>query len=196
VNNRPLVVRLSLIVGSLLFVGYAAFATQDVDAACGGPFIEDWLDQYDFSHANNIVLGRLIERDADGRYHFETLTVYRGSVASPIEADGVVEAGECIVSVEPGRRFIYVSGGERFGPYDLIFTHLPDYGWMVQPPDGFRSLDSLLTLVGVLPDTSTSAPLESQAREVGFVLGGFVVALLVAWMKLGSRNRSNLAGTT
>ena len=189
-----LVIRLSLMLSGVLLVASAAFATQNVDAACGGPFIEDWLDEYDFSHASNIVLGRLIERDSDGRYHFETLTVYRGSVASPIEADGVVEAGGCIVSVEPGRRILYVSGGERFGRYDLIFVHLPDYGWMVQPPDGFRSLDSLLTLVGVLPDTSTSSPLEAPAGRVGPDLGGVIVALLalVAGMLLPSRRRSTI----
>ena len=184
-------VRLSLILGGLLFVGAAAFAAQDVDAACGGPFDEHWLDQYDFSHANNIILGRLTEVDSDGDYHFETLTVYRGSVASPIEAHGVVEAGACIVSAEPGRRFIYVSGGQRLGPYDLIFVHLPDHGWMVQPPDGFRSLDGLLAVLGVLPNTSTSAPPEAPAGAGGPDFGDVIVALvaLVAGLTLPSRVR-------
>jgi hypothetical protein len=190
VNTHPIVVRLSLILGGLLFVGSAAFATQDMDAACGGPFNEHWLDEYD-AYADDVVLGRLIELDSDGLYHFETLTVYRGSVVSPIDGGDV--AGTCFAP-QPGGRFVYVAGDKRFGRYDLIFPHMPKHGWMVQPPDGYRSLDGLLALIGVLPDTSTSAPLETPAGEAGLGLGAFIVALLafVATMILPSRTRPSL----
>ena len=189
-NKHPIVVRLSQILTVLLFVGCAAFATQMVDAACGGPFDEHWLDQYDFAYADDVVLGRLIERDSDGRYHFETLTVYRGSVASPIDGDDV--AGTCF-GPQPGGRFVYVAGDRRFGRYDLIFPHVPNHGWMVQPPDGYRSLDGLLALIGVLPDTSTSAPIETPGEGAGLDLGGVIVPLLafVATMILPSRTRSS-----
>lgn len=187
-NVHPIVVRLSLILAGLVFVGSAAFAIQGVDAACGGPFNEDWLDEYDFAYADDVVLGRLIELDSDGLYHFETLTVYRGSVVSPIDGDDV--AGTCFAP-QPGGRFLYVAGDKRFGRYDLIFPHVPNHGWMVQPPDGYRPLDGLLALIGVLPDTSTSAPLETPAGEAGPDLGGVIVALLafVATMLLPSRTR-------
>jgi hypothetical protein len=185
-----------LIVAGLLFVGSAAFATQDVHAACGGPFIEDFLDAYDFSRADDIVLGRLIERDPDDeRIHFQALTVYRGSAPSPLDADDIVEVGRCITRPEPGGRFIYVAGDKRFGPNGLIFTHLPEHGWLVDPPDGFWSLDDLLVLLGALPDTSTASPLEAPTGTVGPDLGVVVVALiaLVAGMMFPSRARSRLS---
>jgi hypothetical protein len=187
--QRP--VTRALVLSLVLLGGVALFAAPGVDAACGGPFDEQWLDEYDFSQADDIVMGRLIERDTDGHLHFEILVVYRGSAVSPIKADGVVEAG-CIGAM-PGGRFLFVSGDRGFGRYDLIFAHVPDYGWMVHGPDGFRSLDSLLSLVGVLPDTSTQ---QTTGGDVGPNFGGVIAAVFVAaaLLILHSRMRSTSRG--
>lgn len=172
---------------AVMALGVAASGPTPVQAACGGPFVDDWLEtNYNLRNADTVILARLTERDLNvGDYHFETLTVYRGGeVASPLTAARFVDVGVCIASVEPGWRFMYVSGDrERFGARALVFPDVPDYGWLIEKPDRYESLNGLLALVGVLPDTSTAPGIDTEGSVLGSHVGGVLAAFLTfAWL--------------
>lgn len=172
---------------AVIALGVAAWGPAQAQAACGGPFVDHWLEtNYNLRNADTVILARLTKRDLSvGDYHFETLTVYRGGeVVSPIAAGRFVDVGVCIASVEPGWRFMYVSGDrERFGARALVFPDVPDYGWLIEKPDRYESLNGLLALLGVLPDTSTAPGIDTGGSGLGPQVAGVLAAFLAfAWL--------------
>jgi hypothetical protein len=140
-----------------------------VEAACGGGGGDGYLARYAGKLGDTILLGRLIDAD-DGIYRFDVLTVYRGEAASPMQETGVRDVGACTgQTVTPGQRFIYVSGDdETGGPMKMLFPHLSGRGWLIEHYGSTSSLDRLLRLLGVPPDTSTSElPVTSTSEPTG-----------------------------
>ncbi len=190
---RALVGGASVVLGALLLATVAAVAPAPVKAACGGGFDDGYLARYAGRHADTIVMGRLIEVDGDGNYHFTVLDAYRGGAASPIvngwpESLGIIDVGGCTgQALEPGGSFIYASGDHnRRGPMQLIFPHVPDRGWLIEHFGGYRSLNGLLALLGVLPDTSTGDSMEEARNGFAPELGAVLPALFAfAWVFFG-----------
>ena len=155
-------------------------APASVEAACGAIPDGGWLARYAGRHADTIVLGRLIATDFDGGHRYEVLSVYRGH-APPALPAAVRDVGSCTrQAVEPGERFIYVSGDrKRFGPMELIFPRVPGRGFVISHWGGeYQSLDDILGLLGVLPDTSTSPGVDSASASAPPAWAPVVVALL------------------
>jgi hypothetical protein len=190
---RRILTAASIGFGILVLSGLGALAPAAIDAACGAIPDGGRLARYAGRHADTIVLARLIEQDSDRNYHVEILEVYRGEAASPIidgwpESDGIIDVGSCThQGVKPGERFIYASGDrERFGLMQLVFPEAPRRGFVISHWGGeYRSLDGILALLGVLPETSTTDPEEATItqHQLGFVatiaaaLLGFACAL-------------------
>lgn len=181
---------------ALLLVAMTLAAPSTTSAACGGGRLdEDWLARYAGRHADTIILGRLIEVDAEALYahHFELLQVYRGeAIASPIEntfepgvSIGINDVGGCTgQQVEPGQRFVYAEGDrKRHGPMQMIFPEVLEGRWIIQHFGARATLDELLVLLAVLPATSTvdAAP-DARIDPVWWatVLGGST--LLAYWV--------------
>ena len=166
---RGLDARVRIALAVVLVVGMAGVAPAPIDAACGGGgYDETWLARRAGRHADTIILARLIEVDADNAYHFELLKVYRGNpLPSPIENDfstsvsGIIDVGGCTgASVSPGGLFIYATGDQaaRFGRMQLIFPRVPGRDWIIDHWAVYATLDRLLGLLGVPPETATAEP--------------------------------------
>ena len=182
----------------------AGVAPAPVDAACGGGGYDSTaLARRAGRIADTIILGRLVEVDANHDYHFELVAVYRGDPPpSPIENAfdpgnwvGIIDIGGCSSqSVEPGGLFVYATGdrAERYGPMQLIFPRVPNRGWIIDHWVEYTTLDRLLGLLGVLPDTSTVDSVVPAAARVRSQVGwsiAFLAMTLLAYWALGKRRR-------
>jgi hypothetical protein len=204
VRNAPL----RAAIAALLLVGMTAVAPGRAEAACGGGAFGDPNDYARRAGriADTIILGRLVEIDADANnaLHFELVEVYRGeALASPIyntfESDngvGIIHVGSCSrgEGVKPGGLFIYATGprAARFGPMQLVFPRIPHRGWIINHCCEYGSLDELLVLLGVLPATDAVAPSGSPATLApppGSILplGAFLGAAMLVYWQLGKR---------
>jgi hypothetical protein len=156
------------VVIALLLLGGFGVTPAQVEAACGHPGDDGYFARSAGKLADTIVLGRLIDGD-NGTYRFDVLRVYRGEAASPMQVTGAYDVGGCTgQSVVPGQRFIYVSGDEGYGPTNLLFPHVSGRGWIIEHYGSTSSLDRLLQLLGVLPDTATAElPATSTPEPTG-----------------------------
>jgi hypothetical protein len=197
--RRPVRTLVAGAVTALLLVGVVGVVMPArVEAACGGGGGDGYLARYAGKLGDTILLGRLIDAD-HGIYRFDVLTVYRGEAASPMQETGVRDVGGCTgQTVMPGQRFIYVSGDdETGGPMKLLFPHVSGRGWLIEHYGSTSSLDRLLRLLGVPPDTSelpvtsTSGPtgMSGDWRQFGL---GSVAALCAAYL-LNRRLRARSA---
>jgi hypothetical protein len=176
--------------GLLVLVAWAgmfAAGTVPALAACGGGGLDPTsLARMVGRQADTIILGRLIDIDAEHAHHFELLAVYRGEAPSspigrqPGSAAGIIDVGGCTNQhVGPGQRFIYAEGDRRrYGPLQVVFPEVREGRWVVDHFGERRSLDELLALLGVLPATSTIAPPVEVADESPF--GTWVALVLIA----------------
>jgi hypothetical protein len=190
-------------VAALLLESIAAVAPSSASAACGGGGLDPTsLARRAGRVADTIILGRLLEVDANHDYHFELLEVYRGDpLSSPIdntyETDngvGIVDVGGCSgQSVKPGGLFVYATGdrAQRFGPMQLIFPRVPGRGWIIDHSVEYASLDGLLSLLGVLPDTAVEKPDgiagSDSPAELGWATVAFLVTTSMLYWTLGKR---------
>jgi hypothetical protein len=194
-------VRFFLAVAAIMWVLLAGFAGQPtpVAAACGGGSDDGWLARYNGRHAHTIVLGRLLDNDRDGRgtYLIEVERVYRGEADSLIEADGryLVDVGGCTAqSAQPGHRVVFTNWTSTdYGPMPLVFPHIPGRGWIIEHYGGTTSLDGLLRLLGVLPDTSTAetVQVDSAAPQVAWGLVAAIFGLAYWFHRRVRMRRSN-----
>lgn len=178
---RSVVAGMSIALGVLVLSGLAALVPSSAEAACGAVPDHGLLARHAGRHAHTILLGRFVERDAAGAYRFEVLGAYRGDSATAIPAAAFEDVGGCSIQklpLQPGQRFIFVAGdGDREAPKEVIFPHVAKRGFVINLYGQSRSLDGLLALLGVLPDTSTTAIKQPVGVQPGL---GFAVSLAAA----------------
>ena len=70
--------------------------------------------------------------------------------------------------LRPGQRFIFAAGdSDREAPKEVIFPRVAERGYVINLYGESRSLNGLLGLLGVLPDTSTAALKEPLGVQPG-----------------------------
>jgi hypothetical protein len=158
---RSVVARISIAFGVLVLSGLAALVPSTAEAACGAVPDGGRLVRYVGRHAHTILLGRFVERDSAGAYRFEVLAAYRGDSTAAIPAAAFEDVGGCSIQklpLRPGQRFMFVAGdSDREAPKQVIFPRVAERGFVINLYGESRSLNGLLGLLGVLPDTSTAA---------------------------------------
>ena len=191
----------------VLVVAAFAAAPSTTSAACGGGAFGDPDDYARRAGriADTIILGRLVEIDADANnaLHFELLEVYRGEalglpIDNTFESDngvGIIHVGSCArgEGVKPGGLFIYATGprAARFGPMQLVFPRIPERGWIINHCCEYGSLNELLVLLGVLPPTTTDETSAPTRQGLGLGTSVAIVAGLtwLFYLVLGSQPR-------
>jgi hypothetical protein len=181
---RSVVARISIAFGVLVLNGLGALAPSTAEAACGAVPDGGLLARHAGRHGHTILLARFVERDGAGEYRFEVLATYRGDSTAAIPTAAFEDVGGCSIQklpLRPGQRFIFVGGdGDREAPKQVIFPDVPKRGFVINLYGESRSLNELLVLLGVLPDTSTAAP-EPVAVPPGLSLGVTLAAALFAF---------------
>jgi hypothetical protein len=95
-------------------------------------------------------------------------------------------------ALRPGQRFIFAAGdSDREAPKEVIFPRVAERGYVINLYGESRSLNGLLGLLGVLPDTSTAAPRQPLGVEPGLRPAVTLAAALsaFAWVFLHSFRR-------
>ena len=158
---RSVVARISFAFGVLVLSGLAALVPSTAEAACGVIPDGGRLARYVGRHAHTILHGRFVERDAAGAYRFEVLATYRGDSTTAIPAAAFEDVGGCSIqkfALRPGQRFMFAAGDrDREAPKQVIFPRMGERGLLINVYGESRSLNGLLGLLGVLPETSTAA---------------------------------------